>query len=166
MCLVLCFSKMPRPRHSFPKSQNQARKTLTDWFKKIPPNKGRSNIVRVYKPGYSNMDELFGCPGPQYYHVSFYSASMVINNRNFIYTAIDILSIQAEYCFLNERDNSQYYLIRQPYGFDLWIHSNGTDFTKLPLKVNDLSFLFDDFNVDDFAPTPGPSTSNATPTRP
>lgn len=135
---------------------------FANWFKSIPPTEGLirgqmfSYVFKDAKPGYRNIDEMFNTEGDRYYFINLKADDKYKDNVTFfINTAIDVLSIQSEYCFLNDQTEVYYWLVKKQYGFDLWTHS-GNHFVKTPLKQNDLSFILDDWTNDD---EPRPSTS-------
>lgn len=145
------------------KEQSLAARKYTKWFKSIPPTEGVirgqmfSYVFKDAKPGYKNIDELFNTEGDRYFFINIKNIDEYKDNvKFFINTAIDILSIQSEYCFLNDRTEVYYWLVRQPYGFDLWTHS-GSHFVKTPLKPNDLSFIMDDWTNEPEEPQPSTS---------
>lgn len=119
----------------------------------IPAEEGVRNITKKRKLEFSNdIEQILDTPGQQRYHISFSKTKFWENNRSVISHCIDILSIQANYCYYDEFTHRQFYLVKKDYGFDLWIHSKETDFEKYPLKENDLIGLFDEWDA--------PSTSD------
>lgn len=127
----------------------------------IPSDEGVTNIVKKWKPPENarSIDDILDSHGSKKVFISFSRNKNWDSNKGIVSNCIDILSITSEYCFYDEYTHRHFYLIREPYGYALWIHSKGTDFEKIPLRQNDLTGLFDDFTS--LPQQPRPSTSHA-----